>query len=98
MVQLRKNALKHGFHRVKHKLPSFCLRDWRFLSALHLRHLLSRLLRSAIRIQFYHTIATPESVTPSETDKKARNFLHTSHSLLNFKTSISHRKANFKYY
>lgn len=82
MVQLRKNALKHGFHRVN-KASVLLPERLAFLHALHLRHPLNRFLRSAIRIQFYHTIATPESVTPSETDKKAHNFLHTSHSLLN---------------
>ena len=85
MVQLRKNALKHGFHRVN-KASGLLPERLAFLHALHLRHPLNRFLRSAIRIQFYHTIATPESVTPSETDKKARNFLHTSHSLFNFQT------------
>ena len=40
--------------------PSFCLRDLAKL-ALHLRHPLNGLLRSAIRIQSY----IPESVTPS---------------------------------
>ena len=78
MVQLRKNALKHGFHRVN-KASVLLPERLAFLHALHLRHPLNRFLRSAIRIQ----MLAPESVTPSETDKKARNFLHTSHSLLN---------------
>ena len=66
---------------------------------LHLRPLcLSRTLQRV----------DPFTVAPADTGTwecysfgnglKIRNFLHTSHSLLNFKTSISHLKPNFKYY
>ena len=68
MVQLRKNALKHGFHRVN-KASVLLPERLAFLHALHLRHPLNRFLRSAIRIQFYRAFATPESVTPSGTEE-----------------------------
>lgn len=61
MVQLRKNALKHGFHRVN-KASVLLPERLAFLHALHLRHPLNRFLPERYPYTFYLTIATPESV------------------------------------